>query len=292
MAIAPDTHALPASQPDERVQWRLATPLGLAYLAFFAAPLLLLLSISFYEDNELTRMGPGQWVKFLSDPFYVGVVWRTVVLGVVTVLAATVLAYPLALVFYEAGPLVRRLLLFIVVLPLLTSVVVRTFAWIAILSREGVINQTLMALGLSATPVPLLQTQHGLVIALMQIEMPLMLLPLLAVMQGIDRNLVEASRSLGASRWRTFFRILLPLSIPGWVAGATLVFASATTAFISQSVIGGGRLVYLPSVIWQQAMVISNWPFAAVASVMLLVSVLTGIAALAAIGRLIDPSGR
>jgi putative spermidine/putrescine transport system permease protein len=126
----------------------------------------------------------------------------------------------------------------------------------------------------------------------MQIEMPLMLLPLLAVMQNIDRNLVEASRSLGASRWRTFFRVLLPLSVPGWVAGATLVFASSTTAFISQSVIGGGRLVYLPSVIWQQAMVISNWPFAAVASIMLLVSVLTGIVALNAIGRLIDPTGR
>ncbi|MFM2421714.1 MAG: hypothetical protein RL291_244 [Pseudomonadota bacterium] len=273
-----------------RVEWRLATPLGLAYLAFFAAPLLLLAGISVFDDNELTKPGLAQWAKFLGDPFYVGVVWRTVQLGILTVLAATVLAYPVALVFYEAGPFVRKLLLFVVVLPLLTSVVVRTFAWIALLSREGVINQGLLAIGLS--PVPLLQTQHGLVLALMQIEMPLMLLPLLAVMQNIDRNLVEASRSLGASRWRTFFRVLLPLSVPGWVAGATLVFASSTTAFISQSVIGGGRLVYLPSVIWQQAMVISNWPFAAVASIMLLVSVLTGIVALNAIGRLIDPTGR
>jgi putative spermidine/putrescine transport system permease protein len=284
--------ATSAIDAKERVEWRLATPLGLVYCAFFAAPLCLLAWISLYEDNELTRMGLGQWAKFLGDPFYVGVVWQTLVLGVVTVLAATVLAYPLALIYYEAGPLLRRVLLFVVVLPLLTSVVVRTFAWIAILSRDGVVNQMIMALGLSPTPVPLLQTRHGLVLALMQIEMPLMLLPLLALMQGIDRSLVDASVSLGASRWRTFYAILLPLSVPGWVAGATLVFASATTAFISQSVIGGGRLVYLPSVIWQQAMVISNWPFAAVASVMLLVSVLAGIAALNAIGRLIDPSGR
>ncbi len=281
--------AVPA-QADDNVGWGLASPLGLAYIAFFAAPLLLLGSISFYEDNELTKLGPANWIKFLGDPFYVSVIWRTMLLGVLTVLAATALAYPVALVFYEALPWVRRLLLFIVVLPLLTSVVVRTFAWIVLLAREGVVNQTLLAIGLS--PVPLLQTQHGLVLALMQIEMPLMLLPLLAVMQGIDRNLVEASRSLGASRWRTFFKVLLPLSVPGWVAGATLVFASATTAFISQSVIGGGRLVYLPSVIWQQAMVISNWPFAAVASIMLLVSVLTGIVALNAIGRVIHPAGR
>lgn len=278
------------AQADDKVGWGLASPLGLAYLAFFAAPLLLLGSISLFEDNELTKLGFANWIKFLGDPFYVGVIWRTILLGVLTVMAATVLAYPMALLFYEAAPWLRRLLLFIVVLPLLTSVVVRTFAWIVLLAREGVVNQTLLSIGLS--PVPLLQTQHGLVLALMQIEMPLMLLPLLAVMQGIDRSLVEASRALGASRWRTFFKVLLPLSVPGWVAGATLVFASATTAFISQSVIGGGRLVYLPSVIWQQAMVISNWPFAAVASIMLLVSVLTGIVALNAIGRFIDPAGR
>ncbi len=272
----------------DRPEWSLAAPLGGIYLCFFAAPLLLLLWISFYEDNELTRMGLGSWQKFLGDPFYVEVVWKTLRLGLTAVVATSLFAYPLALIFYESGERVRRVLLFIVILPLLTSVVVRTFAWIVILAREGVINQTLLALGLTTTPLSLLQTEIGLVIALMQIEMPLMLLPLLAVMQRIDPTLVEASTALGASRWRTLFKVLLPLSLPGWVAGATLVFASATTAFISQSVIGGGRLVYLPTVIWQQAMVIFNWPAAAVASVMLLASVLTGIMALGAIGRWIS----
>ena len=169
-------------------------------------------------------------------------------------------------------------------MPLLTSVVVRTFAWIVILAREGVINQTLLALGLSATPLPLLQTEFGLVLALTQIEMPLMLLPLITVMRTIDPNVLDASRALGASRWRTFFQVILPLSLPGWVAGATLVFASSVTAFISQSVIGGGRLVFLPSVIWQQSMVVYNWPFAAVAAVTLLVTVLFGIGLLGALG--------
>ncbi len=268
--------------------WLLASPLVLAYAAFFAAPLLLLAWISFHEDSELTRMGFGTWAKFLSDPFYLGAVLGTLKLGIITVLAASVLSYPIALVFYNAGPTARRVLLFIVLLPLLTSVVVRTFAWIAILSREGVVNHALQAIGLTSGPVPLLQTELGLIIALMQIEMPLMLLPLLAVMQRIDPRLVEASRALGASKWRTFARVLLPLSLPGWVAGATLVFASSTTAFISQSVIGGGRLVYLPTVIWQQAMVLYNWPFAAVASMMLLLCVLGGVFALGLLGRWIS----
>ena len=131
----------------------------------------------------------------------------------------------------------------------------------------------MLDLGLAAEPLRLLQTELGLVISLTQIEMPLLLLPLLAVMSRIDPNLMDASASLGASPWRTLFRVILPLAAPGLAAGCLLVFASSTTAFISQSVIGGGRLVYLPAMIWQQAMVVANWPFAATAAVMLLVSV-------------------
>jgi putative spermidine/putrescine transport system permease protein len=206
-------------------------------------------------------------------------------LGLVAVLATSILSYPIAMLFVSSGPRVRKLLIFIILLPLLTSVVIRTFAWIVILAREGVVNQTLLALGLTSAPLNLLQTELGLVIALTQIEMPLMLLPLVTVMQQINPSLSDASRALGGSKWRTFFRIILPLSVPGWIAGATLVFASATTAFISQTVIGGARLVYLPSLIWQQSMVVFDWPFAAVASVTLLVAVLSGVMLFSLLGR-------
>ena len=278
--------AAPGASPvRDAVEWRLAAPLGLTYAVFFAAPFLILLGISFYADAEQTRLGLDSWVKFYTDAFYLKVIFDTLKLGVLAVVATTILAYPLALVFRTASPRMQRVLIFIILMPLLTSVVIRTFAWIVILAREGVVNQTLMALGLTATPLNLLQTELGLVIALTQIEMPLMLLPLLTIMNQMDQNLVDASRALGASKWRTFFRVILPLTLPGWIAGATLVFASATTAFISQSVIGGARLVYLPSLIWQQSMVVYNWPFAAVASLTLLFTVLTGIMALSWLGR-------
>jgi putative spermidine/putrescine transport system permease protein len=283
--VAAATAIAPLARPSrDGIEWRLTAPLALAYAAFFAAPLLLLAAISAFDDSELTRVSGSQWVKFFSDPFYLSVIGHTLRLGAVTVLATTVLSFPLALVFCASRPGAQRLLLLIIIMPLLTSVVVRTFAWIVILAREGVINQTLLALGLSATPLPLLQTELGLVLALTQIEMPLMLLPLITVMRNIDPNVLDASRALGASRWRTFFQVILPLSVPGWVAGATLVFASSVTAFISQTVIGGGRLVFLPSVIWQQSMVVYNWPFAAVAAMTLLVTVLIGIGVLGAIG--------
>ncbi len=278
--------AAPGASPlRDAVEWRLAAPLGLTYAVFFAAPFLILLGISFYADAEQTRLGLDSWVKFYTDAFYLKVIFDTLKLGVLAVVATTILAYPLALVFRAASPRVQRVLIFIILMPLLTSVVIRTFAWIVILAREGVINQTLMTLGLTATPLNLLQTELGLVIALTQIEMPLMLLPLLTIMNQMDQNLVDASRALGASKWRTFFRVILPLTLPGWIAGATLVFASATTAFISQSVIGGARLVYLPALIWQQSMVVYNWPFAAVASLTLLFTVLSGIMALSWLGR-------
>ena len=277
--------AATAPSPRDGVDWRLAAPLGLTYLAFFAAPFAILLGISFYADAEQTRLGFDSWTKFYGDAFYLKVIFDTLKLGVFAVLATMLLAYPLALVFRGSSPRVQRLLIFIILMPLLTSVVIRTFAWIVILAREGVVNQTLIGLGLTSTPLNLLQTELGLVIALTQIEMPLMLLPLLTIMNQMDQNLVDASRALGASKARTFFKVILPLTLPGWIAGATLVFASATTAFISQSVIGGARLVYLPSLIWQQSMVVYNWPFAAVASLTLLFTVLAGIMALGWFGR-------
>ena len=263
-----------------------ARPLGLAYLAFFVAPLLMLVAVSFFADDKLTVLGLDNWRKFLFDSFHWKVVADTLLLGLKAVCATVLLGLPLALVWRGASPFWQRVLLFVAVMPLLTSVVVRTFAWIVILGREGVVNQLVLGLGLAAEPLRLLQTELGLVISLTQIEMPLLLLPLLSVMARFDPNLLDASASLGASPWRTLFKVVLPLVAPGLAAGALLVFASATTAFISQSVIGGGRLVYLPSLVWQQAMINANWPFAAVVAIVLLVSVSAVIAVIALAGRI------
>ena len=266
--------------------WGLALPLATAYAAFFVAPLLMLLAVSLYADDRMTAFGLDQWRRFLFDAFHWKVVADTLLLGLKTVAATVLLGVPLALAWRAASPGWQRVLLFIVVMPLLTSVVVRTFAWIVILGREGLVNQVVLGLGLAADPLRLLQTELGLVISLTQIEMPLLLLPLLSVMARIDPNLMDASASLGASPWRTLVRVILPLTAPGLAAGCLLVFASATTAFISQSVIGGGRLVYLPAMVWQQAMVVANWPFAATVAVALLVSVSAVIAVIAYAGRL------
>ncbi|MGN1056995.1 MAG: ABC transporter permease [Comamonas sp.] len=270
----------------QRVQeGALAMPLFVTYLAFFAAPLLLLFAVSFHNDVDLTQWGLKTWTKFTTDPFYWQATFNTLKLGVMTVIATVLLGYPLAVAYMGLSEKWQRVLLFLVVMPLLLSVVVRTFAWIVILSNDGVINQTLLALGLTAAPLRLLQTELGLVMSLTQIELPMLLLPLIASLSKLDKNLFDASNILGASKWRTLFKVILPLSFPGLIAGCTLVFASSTTAFISQTIIGGNRLVYLPLLIWQQSSVVFNWPMAAVISIVLLSAVLVCLAIFNLLGK-------
>ena len=273
-----------ARAPREREGW-LALPLALFFLFFFLAPLALLAGISVRLTPQLEGWGVEQYAKFAGDTFNWSVLGQTLLLGVKTVIVTAGIGVPLGLVFMEAPRRLQPLLLFIIVLPLLTSVVVRTFAWIVILGRDGLVNNALIGLGLINTPLRLLHTEMGLVIALAQIEMPLMLLPLISVMSRLDPNLKDASAALGAGRWRTLVRVTLPLSLPGLLAGCLLVFASSVTAFVSQTIIGGGRMVLMPFYIWQQATTLFNWPFAATISMVLLVSVLAVVTTLNALGR-------
>lgn len=264
------TPPLPPS--GRRTAWLLLAPVLVAYLAFFAVPMLLLVVASLVPETG--PPGFRNWIKFVSDPYYLNAAFQTVKLGLLVVASTTILAFPLMLVYRLASPVVRRLILFAAILPFLTSVVVRTFAWLAILSREGVINQSLLALGAISEPLRLLPSELGLVLALTQIEMPFMLLPLLSVANRIDPAVIDASRSLGSSEFRTVVRVIVPLALPGLIAGWLLVFASSVTAFVSQSIVGGARLSYLPSLIYQNALVNFDWSFAAVVALVLLACVI------------------
>lgn len=263
----------------------LVMPLALAHLLLFAAPLLLLVATSFASDETLQAASLRAWTELLGDPFNLRALLNTVKLGVLTVLATSCLAIPLALVHMVAGPRLRRVILIASILPLLTSVVVRSFAWIAILGREGVLSQVLQATGLASGPVQLLQTEPGLILALAQIEMPLILLPLMSALGRLEPALLDSSAVLGASLSRTLWRVVLPAALPGLIAGGSLAFASSSTAFISQSVIGGGRLVYLPALVWQQSMLTFDWPLAAALALLLMGAVLAVVTLLGVTGR-------
>nr|WP_312608316.1 ABC transporter permease [Agrobacterium pusense] len=275
-----------ASASRKSREWLLALPLATFFLLFFAAPLLLLLGISLQADPQMDgAAGLAQYTAFLTDKSNLRVLFDTLMIGVKATLLCLFFGYPLAWLCTRVSARLQAVLIFIVVLPIVTSVVVRTFAWIVILGRRGIVNDTIMALGLSAQPLRLLFAEPGVVIVLAQVQMPLMVLPLLTTLQRIDPNLEAASSALGAGAWRTFFKVTLPLSLPGIIAGSILTYTACVTAFVTQSLIGGSRLMYMPMMIYQQAMDLQNWPFAAAISVIFMISVLLIVALLVGLAR-------
>ena len=265
---------------------KLAAPLAGFFVLFFVAPLLILLYVSLHTDPAMTAMSVSQYARFLLDPFSLGVLARTLFLGVEVTTMCLMLGYPLAWTYVRGPGWLQPLLILVVLLPLLTSVVVRTFAWIVILGRQGIVNSALMSLGMIDTPLRLLYTEGGVVAALAQVQMPLMVLPLITALSRIDRNLDDASAALGAGRWRGFWRVTVPLSLPGIIAGCMLTYAAAITAFITQSLVGGGQMLFMPMYIYQQATALQNWPFAAAISIVFLGAVLAVISIFNVLGRL------
>lgn len=251
-----------------------ALPLAVFFTGAYVLPVCILVMVSF-----LTALRGGSWTlehyaTFLGDWYHLSILADTLVLGLQVTAVTLVIAYPLGLAYLRAGPRLRTLMLFLILLPLLTNTVVRTFAWMAILGREGMINATLIALGIVGDPQRLLYTRFWLVIALAQIYLPLMALPLNNSLVKIDANLLKASEGLGASKSFTFRTVILPLSLPGAIAGGLLVFAGSTTAFITQTLVGGGRQLFMPLHIYQQAIGVQKWTFAAAISVMFAITVM------------------
>ena len=246
----------------------------------------MLVGVSLFAEPEMSTWSLGQYAKFFTDPFNLSILRDTLWLGVKATAVCLVFGYPLAWLCVRVPSPWQSVLLFVVVLPVVTSVVVRTFAWIVILGRQGVLNALLLRLGLVDEPVRLLFTEVGVVMVLAQVQLPLMVLPLLATLTRIDPNLADASSALGAGAWRTFRRVTLPLSVPGVIAGCILTYAACVTAFITQTLIGGARLIYMPLHIYQQALGANNWPFAAAVSVIFMGAVLGVVFLLNQAGRL------
>jgi len=250
-----------------------ATPLIALFSLAFVLPLVMLVLVSLFRTPQFNAMGADQYVRFLSDGFNLQVLLDTLVLGVEVATLSLVLAYPLGLVYLAVGAFARTLITFLILLPLLTSTVVRTFAWIVILGREGIVNSAMLSLGLWGQPAKLLYSWGGLVIALAQIQLPLMALPVINSLLRVNPNLLKAAEGLGAAQPRVFLTVLLPLTLPGAIAGWLLVFAAAVTAFITQTLVGGGRIILMPLYIYQQAMGVQDWPFSAALSLIFTVAV-------------------
>jgi ABC-type spermidine/putrescine transport system permease subunit I len=266
----------------ERALLLLAAPALLLLAAVFVWPVLRLLTMSL-EGGTL-----AQFEKAALDELYVSVLLDSFEIAGLVTLACLVLAYPVALWLTQAGRLGAALGLFFLLLPFWTSVLVRTYAWMVLLGRNGVINRALRDWGLIAEPLPLLHNLTGVLIGMVHVLLPYMVLPIYAALLRVDPDLPRAAEGLGAPAWRAFLRITLPLSLPGVFAGCALVFVLSLGFFITPALLGGGQVIMIAMLIEQQVREFLDWPFAAALSTVLLAATLLVYAAL---GRLTGNAG-
>jgi putative spermidine/putrescine transport system permease protein len=265
---------LAAERRETRRHIVLLLPALLTLGAFFVYPLFGILLRSVYK-NGYTLESYRQVVRTSVYLTVIGLTFQTA--AVVTVIAL-LLGYPLAYVLATVRPRLARVLVVIVVLPFLTSIIVRTYAWMVLLGSNGVVNQYLMALGLVEAPLKLLYNPAGVVVGMTYVLLPFMVLTLASVMRSIDPALVRAAHSLGASRWQAFRRVFLPLSAPGIAGGTLLVFILSLGFFITPALMGGPSDVMIAMLIEREVEFTLNWSFASTLAVILLALTLVGFA--------------
>jgi len=263
------------SKGDWPVALQLLAPATLALVVFFVAPLLWLLRMSFNRGGGggaiETAFTAENYLSFLTEPFYLQLVLRTLWLGVLVTVLTLVVTYPIALFLARTRTRWRGVLVALLVAPLLTSIVVRTYGWLVLLGGDGLVNGALLSVGFVDRPLELVNNRLGVVIGLVEILMPYMALGLLSGFGRFDPKMEEAAMSLGAGPLRTFLRVTLPLSLPGVATGCLLVFVLTISSFVTPQLLGGGRFFVMATEIYEQATYTLDWPFASAISFLLLV---------------------
>jgi putative spermidine/putrescine transport system permease protein len=246
----------------------LLAPAVLALAAAFAFPVGQVLWLAVHD--QAGQLTVDNFRRFFVDAYYPLVAERTIRLSLIITFMTALIGVPLAYVMHRSSRGLRMVLIVVIVLPLMTSVVVRTFGWLVILGRNGLLARLLEPFGLVSPGFALMHTETGIVVAMVQVLLPFMVLTVLAAMGRIDRMLEEAARTAGAGFYATLWHVVLPLARPGIVSGALLVLALSMSSFVTPTLVGGVRLPVLAGAIYQQVGGTLDWNFAAAQAALLL----------------------
>jgi len=239
-----------------------------AVIAFvFIYPIVQLLVISVTEPHPTL----DNYARVVGNPVYARVLARTLWTATLVTVLSVILGFPVAYYMSRSKGAVAAFVAVCVILPLWSSVLVRTAAWSILFQRNGLINSALMGLGLTSQPFKLLYTQSAVVIAMTHVLLPFMILPIYGALRSIPNDYTRAAAVLGATRWRTFFEVILPLSLPGVAAAGVIVFVFSLGFFITPTILGGGRVVMLAEYVSVTVLQMLRWGFAAAQAVVLLV---------------------
>ncbi|PPS40360.1 ABC transporter permease [Chroococcidiopsis sp. TS-821] len=249
-------------------------------LLFFIVPLLMVLLYSFLQRGTY---GGVVWsfslesYQRLASELYLGVIWRSIWLALITTVACLIIGYPLAFFIATCSGRWRNVLVLLVIIPFWTNFLVRTYAWIVLLRQEGVFNVALQNFQIVDAPLNLLFTPFAVTVGLIYGYLPFMILPLYATMERFNFSLVEAAHDLGANDIRSFIRVILPLTMRGIIAGTILVFVPAVGAFVTPDILGGAKTLMVGNLIQNQFLKARNWPFGSALSMLLMAVVLVPV---------------
>lgn len=269
-----------------------AVPAVVVLFVVAVVPFVILLSLGF-SDVVVSRgaivsqeFSLEHLQRALADPLYWTTFRRSITLAINTTLLCMLLGFPVAYLFLIGGRWTRRIILILTIAPILTSGIVRTYAWIVILGGRGVVNSTLQQFGLIDAPLRIINTHWAVLIGMVQIHLPIMILPLIAVMSRHDPRLDEASANLGATRLGTLRHIILPLSAPGLGTGAALVFTLSYTTFVVPQLLGGGNYLNAATMVYEQVVYALEWNKGAVTAVILMATCLIGLVVISGLTHL------
>ena len=243
----------------------LVLPATVVLAILFAYPVASLLARSVTEPT----LGLQNFRKLIEAPVYLKALWNTIAISGSVTLICLLLGYPLAYTVAHAGERARRLLILAVLVPFWASILVRTFAWMVLLQKQGLINKVLLGLNLVAEPLTLLYNRTGVLIGMVHILLPFMVLPLTSVLLRIDPVHAKAASSLGASPVRAFCRVYLPLSLPGVISGTVLVFVMGLGYYITPALLGSPGDMMIAQLIEMQVADFGNWGLAGALAVVL-----------------------
>uniref|UniRef100_A0A831X8G9 ABC transporter permease n=1 Tax=Thermorudis peleae TaxID=1382356 RepID=A0A831X8G9_9BACT len=245
----------------------LLLPALLLLLVLFVYPILRLLVTSVYDQGIISL---EHYRRIVEVDVYLRVMRTTFTIALQVTAICLVLGYPLAYFLSTLRARTARLLLILVLIPFWTSILVRTYAWMVLLQRQGVVNRWLLELGLIDEPLRMMYNRIGVLVGMVHVLLPFMVLPAFAVMRGIDRDLIRAAQNLGATPLQAFLRIFFPLSLPGVAAGSLLVFILALGFFITPALMGGRTDIMIAQLMEDQIRTQLNFPFAAALGTVLL----------------------
>lgn len=245
---------------------------ALVFLAiFFLLPVLALLSGAFVTEGLPSLQ---RFADFFAEPLHQQVYWRTLRIAGLVTLVSLLVCYPAAMAMVRVRAPWRGLLTGLVILPLMVSPIARTYSWIVLLGRDGLFNVLWVGLGLTEEPLKLLFTEGAVFVGLLQLMMPLMLISLVSALENLPADVIPAAQTLGATRWETFSRVVLPLTQEGLIVGGTLVFTGCVTAYITPAMLGGPKVLMLETLLYQKVQIESNLAAASVIAVLLLITTL------------------